>query len=38
MPSRFARQAWQFRQEANLEYVALTRAMETLIEVNVYEG
>ncbi len=37
MPSRFARQAWQFRQEANLEYVALTRAMETLIEVTVYE-
>lgn len=35
MPSKFARQPWQFRQEENLEYVMLTRAMETLVEVNV---
>lgn len=36
MPSRFARQDWQFRQEENLEYVALTRAMDTLVEVEVH--
>jgi DNA helicase II / ATP-dependent DNA helicase PcrA len=36
MPSPFARQEWQFRQEENLEYVGLTRAQETLVEVTVY--
>jgi DNA helicase II / ATP-dependent DNA helicase PcrA len=35
-PSSFARQPWQFRQEENLEYVMLTRAMETLVEVTVH--
>ncbi|MDB5177580.1 MAG: hypothetical protein JWN75_1248 [Candidatus Saccharibacteria bacterium] len=33
MPSRFARQAWQMKQEKALEYVAITRAMETLVDV-----
>jgi DNA helicase-2/ATP-dependent DNA helicase PcrA len=33
MPSRFARQEWQLQQERNLIYVAVTRAMENLIEV-----
>jgi superfamily I DNA/RNA helicase len=32
-PSRFARQEWQKAQESNLSYVAVTRAMETLIYV-----
>jgi DNA helicase II / ATP-dependent DNA helicase PcrA len=32
-PSRAARQAWQQRQEANLAYVAITRAKETLTYV-----
>ena len=31
MPSRWARQAWQQEQEANLQYVAVTRALETLV-------
>lgn len=35
-PSRYARQAWQIAQEHNLEYVGITRAIETLIDVNVY--
>lgn len=34
MPSSYARQAWQMEQETNLIYVAVTRAMETLIEVD----
>lgn len=33
MPSRFARQQWQMEQENNLIYVAITRAMQTLVEV-----
>jgi len=31
MPSKYARQAWQQEQESNLQYVAWTRAMETLV-------
>lgn len=34
MPSRFARQDWQMAQEINLMYVAVTRSMDTLIEVS----
>ncbi len=34
MPSPYARQQWQREQEDNLIYVAVTRAMETLVEVN----
>lgn len=34
MPSKYARQNWQMIQEENLIYVAVTRAMETLIEVD----
>jgi superfamily I DNA/RNA helicase len=34
MPSPYARQQWQQEQERNLIYVAVTRAMETLVEVN----
>lgn len=34
MPSRFAVQDWQIKQEINLIYVAVTRAKQTLIEVN----
>jgi superfamily I DNA/RNA helicase len=33
MPSPFARQAWQMDQEMNLQYVAITRAKLTLLEV-----
>ena len=33
MPSRYAIQEWQRVQEKNLIYVAVTRAMEELIEV-----
>ncbi len=33
MPSPFARQAWQQEQEDNLIYVAVTRAMNSLVEV-----
>lgn len=35
MPSRFARQDWQYRQELNLIYVAFTRSKQVLIEVSV---
>jgi superfamily I DNA/RNA helicase len=33
MPSPYAKRAWQQAQEVNLEYVAITRAMEELIDV-----
>lgn len=33
MPSKFARQAWQLRQEENLDYVARTRARVNLIRL-----
>ena len=33
LPSPYAKKAWQQEQEANLEYVAVTRAMEALIDV-----
>jgi DNA helicase-2/ATP-dependent DNA helicase PcrA len=35
MPSKYARQAWQLEQEANLEYVAMTRAQKELIYAKV---
>lgn len=35
MPSKFARKEWQIEQERNLMYVAVTRAMSELIEVEV---
>lgn len=35
MPSSYARQQWQLQQEENLEYVAITRAMEKLTYVEV---
>jgi superfamily I DNA/RNA helicase len=35
MPSAYARQDWQAEQEQNLIYVAVTRAMERLVEVAV---
>lgn len=35
MPSRYARQDWQRQQERHIEYVAITRAMETLVDVRV---
>jgi superfamily I DNA/RNA helicase len=31
MPSKWARQEWQQEQEANIIYVAVTRALETLV-------
>lgn len=34
MPSPFARQEWQMEQEKNLIYVAVTRAKQTLVEVD----
>ncbi len=34
-PSPYARQAWQIEQERNLCYVAATRAMDTLIYINI---
>lgn len=34
IPSRFATMDWQFEQEMNLKYVAITRAEEELIYVN----
>jgi len=33
-PSPYARQPWQQNQEANLAYVAVTRAMATLVYVS----
>ena len=36
-PSRYARQGWQKGQERNIMYVAATRAMETLVHVEVIE-
>lgn len=35
MPSPYAKQAWSLEQENNLIYVAVTRAMEELVEVTV---
>jgi DNA helicase II / ATP-dependent DNA helicase PcrA len=35
MPSMYARQLWQIEQENNLIYVAITRAMNDLIEVQI---
>ena len=35
MPSKFARQDWQMQQETNLHYVAITRAMDTFVDVEV---
>ena len=32
-PSKWAKQEWQKAQEANLAYVAITRAQETLVYV-----
>jgi len=37
MPSKFARQAWQLQQEANLVYVSYTRAMSELVLVQASE-
>jgi superfamily I DNA/RNA helicase len=34
-PSKFAKQDWQMKQESNLEYVLITRAIETYVEVEV---
>ncbi len=34
LPSRYAKQDWQRLQEKNLQYVAITRAMETLVYVS----
>ena len=34
MPSPYAKKDWQVEQEANLEYVAITRAMAELIDVS----
>lgn len=31
MPSKYARQQWQLQQEYNLEYVAVTRSLDTLV-------
>ena len=33
-PSKAAKQDWQLRQEDNLAYVAVTRAMQTLVYIN----
>lgn len=33
MPSKYARKAWQIEQEDNLQYVAVTRAQEELVEI-----
>lgn len=35
MPSKWAKQPWQLQQETNLTYVAITRAKETLVEVEI---
>jgi len=34
MPSKYARQEWQMQQELNLQYVAITRSLDTLIFVD----
>ena len=34
MPSKYAEQEWQIRQEKNIEYVAITRAKENLYYIN----
>lgn len=34
MPSRYAKQSWQLRQENNLIYVAITRSMDTLVYIS----
>lgn len=35
MPSKYAKKSWQLQQEANLQYVAITRAMEELVDIYV---
>jgi superfamily I DNA/RNA helicase len=37
-PSRYAKQAWEVAQEVNLQYVAATRAMSSLIDLTMPEG
>jgi len=37
IPSKFAEQPWEFKQEENLEYVALTRAKSKLIYIEDYD-
>jgi superfamily I DNA/RNA helicase len=37
IPSRFAEQPWEFKQEKNLEYVAITRAKSKLVYVQDYQ-
>lgn len=34
MPSKYAKQAWQIGQEHNLQYVAITRALDTLVFID----
>jgi DNA helicase-2/ATP-dependent DNA helicase PcrA len=36
MPSKMAKQDWQMKQENNLIYVAVTRAISTLVEITEY--
>jgi len=35
MPSKYAKKEWEFKQEENLMYVAVTRAKKELVEVEV---
>lgn len=35
LPSPYAKKPWQLEQESNLEYVAITRALKELIDINV---
>lgn len=35
IPSKYAKQEWQLAQEENLEYVTITRAIDTLVSVRV---